>query len=436
MKKLIAVFATLLFFISAHALAQENAGLTKTETQLTRFIDSTNQQAVKELEKIVNINSGTMNFAGVESVANVLIPEFTELGFNAYFESGEAFGRAGHLIAKLEGGQGPNLLLIGHLDTVFELDSPFQGFELLDNNKAKGPGISDMKGGNLIILQALRALHSVGELQNMNVMVIMTGDEELSGKPLALSKKSLIEGAKWANIALGFEDGDGKYTTANISRRGSSDWTLKVSGIPAHSSQIFQDAVGAGAIFEGARILHTFYEELRSEDLLTFNPGRVMGGTSVSNNTKSNSGSSFGKNNVVAESFIVTGDIRGLSLEQVKRVQGKMRKIVAQNLPNTQAEISFGEGYPPLAPTSGNKSLLNMYSQISEELGQGKVIAVNPLNAGAADISFTAEYVSKALDGLGLSGTGGHTVNETADLNAFPAQSKRAAILMYRLKQQ
>jgi len=411
------------------------AAVSTTEKDIVQYIDKHNDNALSLLETTVNINSGTMNFEGVRAVAEVLMPEFEQLGFKAYFEPGSAYNRAGHLIAKLEGGKGPKLLLIGHLDTVFEPSSPFQTFEKLEENLAKGPGIADMKGGNIIILQALKALHSVGELQDMNIWVVMTGDEELSGRPLSLSKEALIEGAKWADIALGFENGDGNPKTANISRRGSIGWTLNIKGTPSHSSQIFQESVGAGAIYEAARILHTFYEELRSEELLTFNPGRIIGGTTVTHDNASNSGTTFGKNNVVAETAVVTGDIRGLSLLQVNRVKAKMTAIVAQHLPKTSGEIEFSEGYPPLAPTQGNKTLLGLYSQVSEDLGYGKVGAVDPLNAGAADVSFTAEYVEMAIDGLGMSGSGDHTVNETGNLLALPSQSKRAALLMYRLKQ-
>jgi glutamate carboxypeptidase len=410
------------------------AKLSPVEETMVEHIDATNPSALTMLEKIVNINSGTMNFSGVRQVADVLIPEFQTLGFNSYFEDGSEFNRAGHLIAEHEGGSGPNILLIGHLDTVFAPDSPFQTFQRLDDNKASGPGIADMKGGDIIILQALRALDAAGELEDMNIRVVMTGDEELSGRPLSLSKKALIDAAKWADVAIGFENGDGNPKTANVSRRGSIGWTLTLTGVPSHSSQIFKENVGAGSIYEASRILYTFYQELRSEDLLTFNPGRIMGGTKVTHDRSTNSGTTFGKNNVVAETTIVTGDIRAISLVQQERVKAKMTEIVAQHLPQTSGTIEFSEGYPPLAPTEGNQALLAKYSQVSMDLGQGPVEAVNPLNAGAADVSFTSEYIEMALDGLGMSGSSPHTVNEVGDLNALTSQAKRAAILLYRLK--
>ena len=412
-----------------------SAALSGDELQMADYIDGRKEAAMSLLEKSVNINSGTMNFSGVRKVADQLMPEFEALGFDVWFEDGAAFNRAGHLIARIEGGKGPKMLLIGHLDTVFEPGSPFQTFTRVDDKHIKGPGVADMKGGNIIMLEALRALHAAGKLSSMNIMVVMTGDEELSGRPLALSKKALIEGAKWADISLGFENGDGNPATANVSRRGSVDWVLTVKGTPAHSSQVFKPTVGAGAIYEASRILTSFYDKLRSEQLLTFNPGRIMGGTEVSHDKLNNSGSTFGKNNVVAEHATVTGDIRAVSQEQLIRVQHKMQAIVKQSLPKTSAVIEFGEGYPPLSPKPGNHELLGIYSKVSQDLGQGSVTAVNPLNAGAADVSFTSEYVEMALDGLGMSGSGGHTVNETALVSALPDQAKRAAVLMLRLSE-
>jgi len=112
-----------------------------------------------------------------------------------------------------------------------------------------------------------------------------------------------------------------------------------------------------------------------------------------------------------------------------------MRAIVADNLPHTNAEIEFTDGYPPMAPTEGNERLLTLLDQVSRDLGQGPVTAVDPRRAGAADIAFTTGRVEMALDGLGLMGDYGHTVEETGDLRSLPLQTKRTAVLLYRLSQ-
>lgn len=421
----------ILFFLLASV--QAFAQLDRTEKKLTDWVDDHNEEALTLLKELININSGTMNFKGVKQVADVLIPKFQALGMDAGFIDGSSWNRAGHLVAKIEGGKGPKILMIGHLDTVFEPDSPFQQWEQVDANTIKGPGIADMKGGDVIILQSLTALYEAGLLKDMNVWVVMTGDEELSGRPLDLSKAELKKAAEWADIALGFENGDGNPKTANVARRSSSGWRLEVKGVPSHSSQIFKPNIGAGAIYEASRILYQFYEELSGEEYLTFNPGNIVGGTTIGYDEGTNSGTAFGKTNVVAESAIVNGDIRCISEEQYQRAQAVMKRIVAAHLPQTEATITFDNGYPPFAPTEGNYELLKQFSQVSQDLGYGEVSAVNPADAGAADISFAAFGITMGIDGMGMGGTQGHTVNEAGDLRTLPMQTKRAAVLMYRL---
>ena len=408
--------------------------LDKKEKKIVESVDSHETESLELLKKAVNINSGTMNFEGVKEVGKLFKTELDKLGFETQLTSGEAFGRAGHLVAIHQGKPGLKLLLIGHLDTVFELDSPFQSSSMENDTVMKAPGVADMKGGDVIIILAMQALKDAGLLDEMSIEIVMTGDEEKSGDPLDLSKKHLVDGAKWADVALGFENGDGNPETIVVARRGSSGWKLEVTGNAAHSSQVFTDKVGTGAIYETSRILNEFYLKLSKEENLTFNPGFILGGTSVNMQEDGTGGEAFGKTNVVAQKVIVKGDIRAVSLEQLEKARHTMLEIASENYPQTEAMLSFDKGgYPPLALTDGNSQLLEFYDEISQDLGLGKVYAVNPRNAGAADISFTAGHVEMAVDGLGLSGANDHTVNETGNINKLGVQAKRAAILMYRL---
>lgn len=435
----IAVFASLVLS-SNEVLASENTNAQELEAKLADEVSNGLAESLAELERVVNINSGTMNFQGVVNVGEIFQTQLTELGFDTRWIDGKSFDRAGHLLATRIGKRsGKNdsatkILLIGHLDTVFAKDDEFQSFKRLGNGSIAGPGIIDMKGGNVIIVSALRALARVDLLEDLSLKVIMTGDEERSGKPLSESKKALIEAAEWADIALGFEDGDGNIKTAVIARRGSVDWELQVTGMPAHSSQIFQPDVGYGAVFETARILNAFREHLAGFGELTFNPGMIIGGSNLEYDKATASGTAFGKNNVIAKSAKVTGGIRALTTKELEKAQKVMQDIAADNLPHTSATLSFGDGYPPMAPSDGNKRLLEMYSDISESLGYGEIDAVDPRNAGAADISFTAGLVDMALDGLGLMGSGGHTKDEIADISSLEKNTQKAAILLYRLK--
>lgn len=415
--------------LSPHA----QSALTPDEQAIVKFVDAHNEEGLKLLERVVNINSGTQNLAGVREVGKVFRAELDALGFKTTWVDGAPFKRAGHLVAEHRG-SGPKFLLIGHLDTVFEADSPFQKFERVSTTSARGPGVIDMKGGDVIIIQALKALNAVGALKTMDVTVVMTGDEEDPGEPQSAAREALVAAAKGKDIAIGFEDGDMDPKTAIIARRGTTSWQLRVKGTPAHSSQIFRQDVGAGAIFEAARILNAFREKLAGEQYLTFNPGVVLAGTSAEFDAAQARGAAFGKTNVIAEHAIVSGDLRTLSPEQLERTKKTMQGIVAQSLPHTSATLMFDEGYPPLAPTEGNSKLLALYDRASQDLGFGSVTEVNPMNAGAADVSFVAGYARMILDGIGLMGADDHTVKETADLTTLPSQTKRAAVLLYRLR--
>ncbi len=389
--------------------------------------------AVELLEVVVNINSGTMNHAGVRKVGEVFDRELTAIGFKTAWHSMESVNRAGHLFAEYGHG-GVCQLLIGHLDTVFEKDSPFQRYSR-DGNIAVGPGVNDMKGGDVVIVSALKVLKEIGALQQGRYIVALIGDEEKSGQPKSVSRHHLIEAAKGCDVALGFEYAAG-LNAATIARRGSSGWMLEVDGVRAHSSRIFSDQVGSGAIFEAARILSTFHNQLSGERYLTFNPGVIIGGTEIDYDPAQNAGRVFGKTNVVAQTLRVQGGLRTLSRSQELAARARMREITSQdNLPQTTARISFTDGYPPMAPTAGNLALLEMLSEASEDLGYGAVTAYDPGLRGAADVSFVAEYVD-AIDGIGAEGQGAHALNEQIDLSTLPLLIERAALLMYRIARQ
>ncbi|MGH7507238.1 MAG: M20/M25/M40 family metallo-hydrolase, partial [Longimicrobiales bacterium] len=348
-----------------------------------------------------------------------------------YVENPAVANRGGHLVATRAGGQGRHLLLIGHLDTVFEEDSPFQRWELVDDSTARGPGANDMKGGDVVLWSALEALHDAGVLDGTSITVVMTGDEERPGEPLAETRRALVEAGEAADIALGFEGGTAGLGV--IARRSSTAWRVDVEAKTAHSSGVFSDGVGAGAIYEAARILEDFYAEIRGEENLTFNAATIVGGTEASWDDEAARGTAFGKTNVVPPTTVITGDIRTISDEQLQRTRDRMREIVARPLPGTRSRIAFDEGYPSMPPTEANRQLLGVLSDISEALGMGEVTPFDPGRRGAADISFVASVIDAGLDGLGPEGSGSHTVEETVNLNSIERAAKRAALLIYRL---
>ncbi len=399
-------------------------------------VEADHARNVKLLETLVLVNSGTMNLAGVEQVGRMLTPEFEQLGFTVRWVPMAKVGRAGHLIATHKGnGKGKRMLLIGHLDTVFEPDSPFQGWKRT-GDIVEGPGVGDMKGGDVVIVAALRAMHAAGTLKTADITVVLTGDEEKPGEPLADARADLIAAAKVSDVALDFEglSQSGGQDIGSIARRSSTSWTITATAKSGHSSGVCKPSAGCGAIYELARIVDAFRVEL-PEPNLTYNVGLIVGGTSAELNAGDTGGGATGKPNVIAAQAIARGDIRTLSPEQEERVRAKMQAIVGRHLDKAQAELEFSDdGYPPMAPTEGNKALLSKLNEVNATLGLPQMPAGDPANRGAGDISFVA-FID-GLVGMGMAGEGSHAPGETADLKSLDRQAKRAALLMTRLSKE
>ena len=407
-------------------------GLSKAEKTIQTYVDKHMEEAIDLVEKVVNINSGTLNIDGNKTVGKIFQTELDQLGFNTYWVTyPETVKRSGHLFAEMRGGKGKKIVLIGHLDTVFELDHPFQKFTR-DGDTAYGPGVSDMKAGDVSMIYAMKALDNVGVLKNLDLTLVFIGDEEKTGGHPSIVRKELIEAGKWANIGLGFEGAHG-LNTGTIARRSSSSWMLTTTGIQGHSSQIFKDELGYGAIFEAARIVNAFREELVGEEYLSFNPGTIIGGTDIAYDPVTARGTTFGKTNVVSQAATVHGGIRTISTEQLDKAITMMKDIASQNLPGTTAKIEFKTSYPPMAPTKQNYALLDKLESVNVDLGYGKLEPLDPGKRGAADISFVAPHVDASLAGMGPDGFGEHSEKEGLDLTSFPKTTTRAAILIYRL---
>jgi glutamate carboxypeptidase len=420
---------------SSPALPQLN----KSEAKMVLAVDDEYEKSISLLEKLVNQNSGTLNLDGVEKVGQMIRPELEKLGFTVRWVSMAETKRAGHLIAthrpssKGSRNRGKKLLLIGHLDTVFERNSPFQDFKR-EGNKAIGPGANDNKGGMIVMLTALKAMHSAGKLKNADIEIILSGDEENSGNPIEIARADLIAAGKRADVALDFEalsvlDGQ---DMGSISRRSSNGWTVTARAKGGHSSGIFSKKAGDGAIYALANILAAFRAEL-PEPNLTFNVGLITGGAEASLGDGGITATASGKSNIIPEIAIARGDMRTLDEGQSERVRAKMMAIVAREAPGATAEISFGKGgYPAMPPTDGAKALLAKLNEVNHDLGLPKMEAADPLRRGAGDIAFVAKYVD-GLVGMGSSGSGEHAIGESIDLISIKRQAKRAAILMTRL---
>ncbi len=428
---MISAFLLSCWFAASAVFAQDTdmqARLTETDQQILQAVDANFEDQLSFLEKTVNQNSGTLNVAGVRAVGDMYEAPFQALGFDtSWIEMPAEMARAGHFVATRTFDQeGPHLLLIGHLDTVFEPDDDFQTFKR-EGDRATGPGIADMKGGNAVILYAIRALSEADALARGTVTVFLTGDEESVGSPIALARKELIATGKRADFALNFEGMSPGY--AVIGRRGSSNWSLEVTARQAHSSGIFRDGIGAGAIFEVARILNRFYGEVRGPFGLSFNAGNIAGGTAVIEGDTKSDLAVFGKSNVIPNRAVAHGGLRFMTEVQKEAAREAMRKITEDSLPQSEATISFEDRYPAMEETPGNKALLARLNTVHERIGAEPVESFPPERRGAADISFVAPYVT-GMDGLGVDGEGAHAPGESMDIASMRFATRRAALFL------
>ena len=426
MKKILLLFC---FFGSTFAV--EAQGLTGEEQKIVDQTEKNFPQMMELLKNSVNINSGTFNINGVRQVGELYASELRKLGFTIeWINLPDSLKRAGHLVAYRKGKKGKKLFLIGHLDTVFEPDMPANPFTQLSDTSITGQGINDMKGGDVIIIAAMKALHELNLLNDASITIYMTGDEENAGEPRQVSRGDFISRAKLHDIALGFEGASGLNSIATA-RRGSSGWQLEVFGRQGHSSGVFTGA-GNGAIYEAARIINSFRETLGKEKYLSFNPGLFIGGSEIDVNLEAQKGTASGKTNIISPKTVVIGDLRFLSEEQKNNARKTMTDITAQHLPGTKASIRFEDGIPAMAPTNGNAALADILSKTSIDLGFGKVTPGNPGSRGAGDISYVAAYLD-CIDGLGASGKGAHAPGEVLNVKEYPKLMKRAAVFIYRL---
>jgi glutamate carboxypeptidase len=427
--------------VSPCVLAQ--APPTPIEAKMIQAVDAETPASIALLEQLVNINSGTMNLPGVLAVKDVLVPKIEALGFTTVWHSMEEIDhRAGDLLATHPCPAGPGrcgkrILAIGHMDTVFEPSSPFQKYSIVpgkDGNVATGPGVNDMKGGLVVLLNALQAMKSAGALDHAEITIVLSGDEESHGNPIAVARKDMIEAAQHSDVALEFETGGfvkGK-DAASISRRGSIAWHLETTGKTGHSSGVFNDSMGYGAIYELTRILDAFRTQL-IEPGITYNVGLIAGGTAAK--IDGANASVTGKSNVIPPIAMANGDLRCLSDAQAAKIQAKMQAIVAQHLAKTSATLTFADGYPAMPAADAGHALVKQLNQVNATLGLPAMEEMDPMQRGAGDISFVAQYIP-GLVGTGAGGNGAHAEGETVFLDSIPRQSKRAALLMYRLSNQ
>ncbi len=424
-RSVVVIFALLL----AAAAVSQAQDLSPAERKLVQAVDALQGEEISALEKVVNIDSGTFDAAGVREVGRFFESELRALGFQTHWiPMPEAMHRAGHLVAERLSpkASGKRVLLVGHLDTVFE----GQGHRYQrDGDVIRGAGVMDMKGGDVVILFALKALESTGLLKDASVRVFLTGDEENPGLPTSESRRDIIEAARQSDVALSFEPSFVAGTIL-LGRRGLSTWSLDVSAAQGHSAYVLRERSGAGAIYEASRILDGFRAAFSSGDV-TVNPGLFLGGTDVSYDAAKSAGTSAGKYNVVSRFAVVKGDVRALDATELETAKTRMREIAFASLPKASAKLEFDDIVPPFPVTDGNRSVMKVVDTVGRALGEPALSERDPVMAGFGDVNFVCSLIS-AADGLGVRGSGIHAPEESVDPKSIGPATTRAAVVIHR----
>jgi len=395
------------------------------ELELKVILDERGEAMQDTLERWVNLNTGSFDLEGLESQAQLLASELDPLGFQVQLEPGPTVdlpGRGsvqtGPIVvarreAQISGPAAPRFLLVGHYDTVFEKDSPFQTFVRAENDplRAQGPGSCDMKGGLVILIEVLRGLRDIGELDRASWVVLLNGDEEIG----SLGSREQIEAAaRQADYGFVFESGQGSGAMVR-SRRGLGQFHLSVEGVSSHAGSAHERGRSAIAAL-AAKVLEI--EALTDYDKgITLNVGTISGGT---------------KRNIVpalAEAWI---DLRYDEPEDGERIRGEIEAIAAKpHVPGTTTSVWGTLHRPPKLPSAAVDRLLERHAEVVRALGE---TSPEPRHSGGGtDGSLMGAVGLTTLDSLGAIGGRAHTTDEFIDLASLPRRATIAAILLHRL---
>lgn len=428
-KRLIALAfsASSLLPIAAMAAESVEPALTNDERSLVQWLDGEEDNMLDLLETLTNINSGSLNKAGVDEVGELLAQELRQLGFITQRLPGELIEMPScpgssynidvtdHVLAN-KSGRGPRLLLMGHLDTVFPLDSPFQTFSR-DGDTMYGPGVADMQGGLVVMLYALKALQEAGQLENLDLSVLLNSDEEIG----SLSSRKYIEAqARLHDYGLVYESSGNDTLTRQ--RKGLGQARFVVNGRASHAGGAHKQ--GRSAIKELAYKIVEIEKITDYESGVTVNVGVISGGEA---------------RNTIAPCAEALIDLRYPAPEQGVAAVNEFEEIFSSVLsyPVDSGEITTTSWTnlhrPPKIPTPESDYLLEKTRAIGRLLGQDLAITDS---GGGTDGSLTQAVGLPTLDSLGVAGTGAHSNREEARVSSLVERAKLSAVLIHRLSRE
>jgi glutamate carboxypeptidase len=355
---------------------------------IASFLTSKEPDMFASLEEIVKIQSGSHNKAGIDLTAGTIIRAFQ--GLDVSTETIEQRLQGNHLVVRSSAQPSAHeqVLLVGHMDTVFPEDTDFNWYKA-DKDKSYGPGVVDMKGGLVVGIYALKALDKLGLLKHIPVTFVFNSDEEIGSR----SSIDLIQ--KEANssaFAFVLEAG-GLENQIVTGRKGNLTIELHVEGKAGHAAFASQDK--PSAILEMAHKIIEF-ESLNDFDKgITINVGKIDGGIGA------NTIPEF-SNAQVDFRFVDPSDLRNLE-ERVSEIAGK---TVVQG---TRCRVDFISGRPPMQQSPGNRKLFEITAGIANRMGYP---VKEEFRFGVSDANFIADLNVPVLDGLGPIGARDHSRDE------------------------
>lgn len=409
------------------AQAQVESPISSAEQELNNWLQSREDEMIDVLEQLTNINSGSLNKAGVDEIARFFSAELRELGFSISTLPGDVIEMpscpgsnysidvADHVLAT-RSGSSSRLLLMGHMDTVFPPDSPFHEFRR-EGDTMYGPGVADMKGGLVVMLYALKALHEAGELDDLSISILLNSDEEVGSLS---SRKYLEEQARQHDWGLVYESsGRGNLTRQ---RKGLGQARFVVTGQAAHAGAAHER--GRSAIKELAYKIVEIENMTDYESGVTVNVGIVNGGEA--------------RNTIApcAEGLI---DLRYPEPQQGLDAAAQFEEIFSRvySYPVDSGEISTESWVnlhrPPKIPTAESDYLMEKARAIGRLLGQDLGVTDS---GGGTDGSLTQAVGLPTQDSLGVAGTGAHSNREEARVSSLVESAQLNAILIRRLAEE
>ena len=366
---------------------------------------------VSDLEHLVNIDCGSYTPAGVNQVADFVADRLRRLGASVTRTGGGVAPDRrglGDLVVGRLAGSGPRLLLIGHMDTVFEPGTAAARPFRVEGDTARGPGVADMKGGLLAGLTALDTLRAAGA--KPAVTFVANPDEEI-GSPFSGPVIRELTAEHEAAFVLECARANGDIVSA---RKGVADLEVMISGRAAHAG--VEPEKGRSAILAAARMVEALHDLNGRWPSVTCNVGVIDGGT---------------RPNVVADSCRLKVDLRAASAAEFDEAERELRAAIATAyVADTSSEVTVTASHPPMEKSPASQRLVDLAQAIAGELG---FIVRDALTGGASDANTTAAAGLPTLDGLGPIGGDDHAPREWLDMTSVAPRVSLLAGLLLRV---